>query len=128
MSGKCKRTEGMEPAEWERQHSRQFGKTLQLSPTVHSPRASLTRAHARTQALHEDVHTHTYCTGPTLQLSCDPANAVTGFIAAMGGCPEAFRMVSWADGGGVMGTVTVTMIGDGGCDRGGGSDGGGDAY
>jgi len=54
MSGKCKRTEGTEPAEWERQHSRQFG--------------------------------------PTLQLSCDPANAVTGFIAAMGGCPEAFRM------------------------------------
>ena len=30
--------------------------------------------------------------GPSLQLSCDPANAFTGFVPAMGGCPEAFRI------------------------------------
>ena len=30
--------------------------------------------------------------GDTLQLSCDPASATTGFTVAMGGCPEAFRM------------------------------------
>jgi hypothetical protein len=30
--------------------------------------------------------------GPALQLSCNPASAVTGFVPAMKTCPEAFRM------------------------------------
>ena len=30
--------------------------------------------------------------GPSLQLSRNPASQTTGFVAAMGGCPEAFRM------------------------------------
>ena len=30
--------------------------------------------------------------GPSLQLTCDPASPVTGFTAAMAGCPAAFRI------------------------------------